>query len=143
MSGVNVFTSTARKMLDKMATLEDPVLRYSLLFQLIRFLIEGGINYSIEALDEQLEDTNDDLHTKLSSSDSKDIDDKSKRVLKRKIHNLNKSKDDLTHISKTLNMYLDGFNKWIFQPIYSPDHPLGHQLMNQTKTNFEYNFNKD
>lgn len=122
-------------MVEDLANIEDPILRYTLFFQIIKFLLKGGVNMCIKANEEKLEEKQDEL-VDLSEDTSADKKKKERKV-QREINNTVKVQKDLKFLDKNLTDYLEGFNKWISQPMYSPDHPFGKVVVKNLKESFD------
>ena len=145
--GTGVFISTARKMLENMNTIEDPVVRYALFFQFIKFVSECAATYLIKKNSERINDLNFELELESLLVDTtnfqqnNDNSQKEKLIkqikLKRELQNLTIVQEDAEFLLKNLSTYLDGFNKWIYQPVYSPDHPCGKLMMQEQKDEFD------
>lgn len=147
-TNVVVMAATGRKMLEQMNAIQDPVVRYALFFQFIKFLSECGITFLTHSNSEKIDNLNFSLEID-SLCVSEEIDEKSKiekikneRKKKYEIEKLLRAQDDFKYISENLSTYLNGFNDWIYRPIYSPDHPCGELLMNKHKKTFEAQSNE-
>jgi hypothetical protein len=123
--------------LKRLNNIDDPVLRYTMLVELIRMgghvmclALEKSIENDLKNLEEKLEDLQEET-------------DKNTKAYRRNlsrletgIDNLNKTEESLKVIDNELSKYLDSFGLWIKQPIYSPDHPFGNKIMNDANVDF-------
>ena len=51
-------------------------------------------------------------------------------------------RDELNALYNDFQQDLDGLMSWVRKPIYSPDHPLGSQIMNESNNEFQQNSQK-
>ena len=136
----NMGTSTIRVMVDRLDRIEDPIVKYSLFFQIMRLFLEIGINGAQEMCNGSLEDNEEKITSLNEKTKESSLDETEKQKLKRLTKeniSLDKSKTDLKYISEIFGKYLDNFEGWIKSPMYSPDHPFGSILMNENKQQFD------
>lgn len=146
---ISIMSATGKKMIEQMNSIEDPVVRYSLFFQFIKFLSEFGITFISKTNEEKLDDLKFELEllsdeidemektTNIDSANERKQKIRKQRELKRKVIKLSDADNDLKYISENTTIYLEGFNKWIYQPVYSPDHPCGKLMMDTNKQQFD------
>lgn len=121
----NVASNVIIGMIDRLNKIEDPIVRHNLFIEILRLVIEPGFNVMIGFLESELENYNE----KLQSENSEET--------KRNIKNIEITLKNLNKISKDLSIQFDDLSKWIRQPIYSPDHPVGRRMMDSAKENFD------
>ena len=127
----NIIVSGVEKQFERLNNIKDPVLRYSFFLEIIRTIITTFISVADSNLEDDLARNHDDLANLPENTNPKDIN-----ILKRGISSMEKSQGSLANLKQYISKYFDGFADWIAQPIYSPDHPLGKQMMDDSSTSF-------
>lgn len=115
--------------LKRLNSIEDPMLRYSLLVEGLRILMPA----MMEAFKIKLVNDNMELHDKMT--DNEIVESEKHLLYKIKIND--QTIDQVDETIHLIDKYFDGFSSWVRQPIYSPDHPYGNNIMKDSKNNFE------
>lgn len=137
-NAIKIFISSSRVIIERMKKIEDPVIKYSSFIQLLRVLFDVSNNVTIESIHNNIDNTHDKLEEILNES-TKNAKENDKSIintirdLNRKLKKLEDSEKEQINLYKLMNEYLDGFENWISQPLYSPDHPSGKEVMSAAK----------
>jgi hypothetical protein len=121
----------------RLNSIEDQVVKYTLFFELIRTSAEVAYSASKSQLETELENVDEEI---AELQDNKSEDPKKSKTQDRQIHRAETksakydvSLKNLETIKKELDTYFDGFSLWIKQPTYSPDHPVGREMMKKAE----------
>ena len=114
------------KMVTRMSKIKDPVARFSVITTLFSMIADMATSF---------------LKIKLSKSiKGLNYNNNPPEERKKAIEDLISRKDKLEHdgdkLIEIVDKILDGLSEWIQNPIYSPDHPLGNNIMKDAKSDF-------
>jgi hypothetical protein len=98
--------------------IEDPVLRFSVLTQLISFSMDAGLTAIMASIDH----------------DTSNMIDEDSTTLKLEITRV---ETNLTNIRDDIEKLFEDMSRWIANPVYGPDHPFGANLMKQGQASFQ------
>ena len=122
--------SSIEKQFKRLNKHKDPVIRYSLFLEMLRSVIETAVDASENSLQEAIY-TQKTTEIQNNPQDPENTKKMSEQL--RSIELLNKTYLSVGNLKKELETYFDNFSDWISQPIYSPDHPLGNNMMKEAE----------
>lgn len=131
--------------MDRIQSISDPVLRYSLTIEIIHSLfsfssefLRGGLESTADVKRAELDDATEKLAHLEQADDpnQRDIDSTRREIasLERAIELYGQADDLSTGLLENVDKHLTGITDWISQPIYSPDHPHGESLMRKSQS---------
>ncbi len=122
---VLLIASGAEKQFKRLNKTKDPVVRYTLFLEFLRTIIESGLSIGEMSLEEEIYNQ----ETEVAKTQESDDSPKDQLLKARNLERLHKTQRTLEDLKHELEKYFDGFSDWIAQPVYSPDHPIGHKMM--------------
>lgn len=126
--GVQIGANLMCRFIDRLEKIRDPVVRYMMMTELYRLMFDVAISvFEMNIIDNVQRLRIEELVSPESQVNFE------KR--------LEKIYDDVDMIKDVTRQKLDSFfesmGDWIQSPTYSPDHPLGKKMMNETKMHFD------
>lgn len=109
--------------LNRFNRIKDPVLKFSMLTQILAMVIEIATNAGITFIEEAARNIGDGPEAS--------------KLAEEQLHMVTKVEDMREEISK----FFDQMTEWISTPVFSPDHPYGAALMTVCKESHDKNHN--
>jgi len=120
------FSSIKKQLIRQKKCYNDPVIRYSIIIELIRTALDIGLTMIRAKMNENMENSSD-----YDPENPKDI---------KLIEELEKTEEKSNSIINELQIEFESlFNdlqQWIENPSYSPEHPLGKELMKKAESDY-------
>jgi len=121
--------------LNRIKSIADPVLKYRLTTELFHsmFTLSGELASSMLA--NYLEDL--DVIIAEARADQEKNSKSDIIHMEKTLFSYRHSSELLENILKNFDKHMDGLGEWIQQPIYSPDHPNGKEIMEKSKNDMQ------
>lgn len=125
--------SNLEKHIKRINSIKDPVVKYRLFMEEIHSLLEIVITaYKLDS-----EDEIGNVERAILEQKDKDVGKKEKYL-----RELQKNSESIDNIVEELDKYFHNLTDWISQPQYSPDHPIGKEILDRATDEFNLLANK-
>ena len=126
---------------ERMASQEDPVMRYRLPMELLRISNDVALTMAKMAFQERTEDLIEDILLDAEDSDAEDKEETLAVKMEEDISTLRQETEKVIETILRFQTLMDTFNEqfshWVSTPHYSPDQILGKKIMKDSHTEFE------